>query len=65
LTSDGYINKEGEKVTTAKGGSAFVQGLAHLDLGNQQCGYLDHRGRIVFRYSTKPVPPSMLPYSRP
>lgn len=63
LTSDGYINKSGVVVASAKGGSAFVRGLAHVILGPEEFGYIDHSGHIIFRYETRPVRPSLLPYS--
>jgi hypothetical protein len=63
LTSEGYIDKNGTGVASPKGGSAFVLGLAHVILGEQEFGYIDHSGHVIFRYETKPVPRSMLPYS--
>lgn len=64
LTDKGYINNAGTLVASAKNGTAFVQGLAHVALGTNEYGYVDHTGRIVFRYPSEPVKPSMLPYSQ-
>ena len=64
LTDKGYIDKSGTLVVaSAKDGTAFVQGLAHVSLGTREYGYMDHNGRIVFRYRSDAVTPSMLPYS--
>jgi hypothetical protein len=62
LTDSGYINKTGSQIALAKGGTAFVQGLAHVDLGNGEFGYINHHGKVIFRYRPDVVKPSMLPY---
>jgi hypothetical protein len=54
----GYIDKSGTRVVSTKG-TAFVQGLAHIKLGTNRYGYIDHTGRIVFRYRAKPGEPLM------
>jgi len=61
LTNSGYIDKSGNRVVSTRG-TAFVQGLAHIKLGTNRYGYINHTGRIVFRYRAKPEEPSM-PYS--
>lgn len=50
LTDSGYIDRAGNRVTEGKEGTAFVQGLAHVTLGPGQFGYINHLGKIVFRY---------------
>lgn len=61
LTDIGYINKSGNKIASAKDGTAFVQGLAHVALRHAEYGYIDHLGKVVFRYRPKVVEPSMHP----
>jgi hypothetical protein len=63
LTDIGYIDKSGNKIASAKDGTAFVQGLAHVALSPGEFGYIDHLGKVVFRYRPKAVEPSKLPYS--
>ena len=63
LTDAGYVDRTGVKVASPKGGTAFVQGLAHVALGDGEFGYINHRGKVVFRYRPAVVKPSMLPYS--
>jgi hypothetical protein len=64
LTDMGYIDRTGARIASAKGGTAFVQGLAHVALGTGEYGYINHAGKIVFRYRSEAVKPSMLPYSK-
>jgi hypothetical protein len=63
LTDKGYIDKAGVRVASAQNGTAFVQGLAQITLGDGELGYLNHAGKIVFRYRPENSNPSMLPYS--
>jgi hypothetical protein len=63
LTDKGYIDNTGHRVALAKDGTAFVQGLAHVTLGDRKYAYLNHLGKIVFQYRSRKVKPSMLPYS--
>ena len=63
LTDKGYIDKTGNVVAAAKDGTAFVLGLAHVNLGNGEFGYINHLGKIVFRYRPDAVNPSLTPYS--
>jgi len=44
LTDRGYINREGKLVVPAEDGTPFVQGLAHVYVGNGDFGYLNHAG---------------------
>lgn len=60
-TDSGYVDRSGTRVVSTKG-TAFVQGLAHIKLGTNRYGYINHTGRIVFRYRAKPEEPS-IPYS--
>jgi hypothetical protein len=62
LTNAGYIDRAGNRVAVAKDGTAFVQGLAHVALGGGESGYINHLGKIVFRYHPAAVKPSILPY---
>jgi hypothetical protein len=62
LTDKGYIDKTGNQVASSKNGTAFVQGLAHVALGGGEFGYINHAGKVVFRYRPDAVGPSMLPY---
>jgi hypothetical protein len=64
LTDAGYIDKSGTKVASATDGTAFVQGLAHVALGTGEYGYMNHLGKVIFRYRPKAVKPTMLPYSQ-
>jgi len=57
-TDRGYIDQSGSRVVRATG-TAFVQGLAHIKLGTNRYGYIDHTGRILFRYRAKPGEPLM------
>ncbi len=63
LTDSGYVDKAGKQIIGAKSGTAFVQGLAHVMLGDGEFGYMNHLGKIVFRYRPDAVKPSSLPYS--
>ena len=63
LTDNGYVDKAGKQIIGTKNGTAFVQGLAHVALGDGEFGYMNHLGKIVFRYRPDTVKPSMLPYS--
>jgi hypothetical protein len=56
----GYIDQSGTRVVNTKG-TAFVQGLAHVTLGPDKYGYINHRGKIVFRYPAKHEEPSLPP----
>jgi hypothetical protein len=56
----GYIDQSGTRVVNTKG-TAFVQGLAHVTLGPDKYGYINHRGKIVFRYRAKHEEPSLPP----
>jgi hypothetical protein len=60
LTDAGYIDRTGSLVAVAKDGTAFV--LAHVALGAGEFGYMNHLGKVVFRYRPSAVKPSMLPY---
>jgi hypothetical protein len=62
LTDAGYIDKAGNRVAAANDGTAFVQGLAHIALGGGESGYINHLGKVVFRYRPAAAKPSMLPY---
>ncbi len=63
LTDAGYVDRTGAKVASAKEGTAFVQGLAHVRISDGEFGYINHLGKVVFRYRPDVVKPSMLPYS--
>jgi hypothetical protein len=63
LTNEGYIDKTGSRSAVANGGTPFVLGLAHVTLGEDLFGYIDHAGKIVFRYHAQPAKPSSLPYA--
>ncbi len=63
LTDKGYIDKTGNGVATAKDGTAFVQGLAHVSLGDGEFGYINHRGDVVFRYHPEATVGRTNPYS--
>jgi hypothetical protein len=56
----GYIDQSGSRVVNTKG-TAFVQGLAHVTLGPDEYGYINHRGKMVFRYRAKHEEPSLPP----
>jgi hypothetical protein len=45
-TDSGYIVKSGTRVVSTRG-TAFVQGLAHIKLGTNRYGYIDHTGRLL------------------
>lgn len=64
LTDSGYIDRAGNRVAVAKGGTAFVKGLAHVDLGGGEFGYIDHFGKVVFRYRPAVAKPTMSPYAQ-
>jgi len=64
LTDIGYIDRTGVRIGSVKGGTAFVQGLAHITLDTGEYGYMDHAGKIVFQYHSEAVKPSVLPYSK-
>jgi len=63
LTDQGYIDRLGNAIASPQGATPFVQGLAHVMLGENEFGYMNHAGKIVFRYRAEPTKPSMLPYS--
>jgi len=63
LTDRGYIDRAGNRAAVARDGTAFVLGLAHVTLGGNEFGYINHRGKVVFRYRSDVVKPSSLPYS--
>ncbi len=65
LTDKGYIDKSGKLIAVVKDGTAFVQGLAHVGLRAGEFGYINHLGKIVFRYRPRIAKASMLPYSTP
>ncbi|MGA2593889.1 MAG: WG repeat-containing protein [Bryobacteraceae bacterium] len=65
LTEKGYVDRAGNRVAVAKDGTAFVLGLAHVTFSENKFGYINHRGKVVFRYRSDAVKPSMLPYSEP
>ena len=62
LTSMGYINRSGRVVAIEKNGTAFVQGLAHVSLSDDQMGYIDHEGKVVFRYRPQKTHSALSPY---
>jgi len=63
LTNEGFVDRTGTMIGRFANASAFVQGLAHVGLGDGEYGYINHSGKIVFRYRPQKVRPSMLPYS--
>jgi hypothetical protein len=63
LTDQGYFDQDGRLVTRASGATSFVQGLSHVSLGRGEFGYIDHSGRVVFRYRPEAVRPRLMPYS--
>jgi WG repeat protein len=46
----GYIDQSGRRLITVENGTSFVAGLAHVTLGTDRFGYMDKKGKIVFRY---------------
>ena len=62
LTNDGYVDMQGRIVASPKAGSSFVQGLANVSLGENRFGYIDHSGRVIFRYQARTERPSSTPY---
>ena len=62
LTNEGFVDRDGKSIGQYRNASAFVQGLAHVQLGMHEYGYIDHTGRVVFRYHATSGQ-SMLPYS--
>ena len=48
----GFVNPSGSLVLSGwDTASLFVQGLAHVNLGGNNYGYIDKNGKVVFRYT--------------
>lgn len=66
---EGFIDKTGKVVLRFQGVRdfserlAFVQGLAHVSLGDGEFGYINHRGAVVFRYRPEAAIGRTNPYS--